>query len=142
MAAANQRYNVNTQLADGVRGLMLDTYELDGVPYLCHGPCDFGKRPLHDTLTDLRLFLESNPGEVLVLIFENYLPGDAMVSAFEEAGLEPVMHTQPRGELANAREMIESGRRVVALTDDGGGASPWLMAVWDLLGDKLVHRVA
>jgi len=39
-AAANQRYNVNTQLADGVRGFMLDTYDLDGVPYLCHGPCD------------------------------------------------------------------------------------------------------
>ncbi len=131
-AAANQRYNVNTQLADGVRGFMLDTYDLDGLPYLCHGPCDFGSRPLLETFTDFRVFLEANLGEVIVIVFENYVGGEAMVAAFEEAGLGGMMHTQSKGEpWPTLRAKLESGKRIVALTDDGGGASPWFMTVWD-----------
>ena len=46
----NQYFGISQQLADGVRGLMLDTYDLDGEPLLCHVFCQAGKLPLVDGL--------------------------------------------------------------------------------------------
>lgn len=37
--ATNQDNNIPTQLKDGIRGLMLDAYILNGVVELCHSSC-------------------------------------------------------------------------------------------------------
>ncbi|HBQ12189.1 MAG TPA: hypothetical protein DEF51_13895, partial [Myxococcales bacterium] len=45
------------QLEDGVRAMMLDTYEDDGETLLCHGICALGSRPFVDALRELRSFM-------------------------------------------------------------------------------------
>ncbi len=128
--APNQTFGVARQLADGVRALMLDTYERDGEPYLCHGDCGFGATPLAETLGVLRAFLEAHPREVVTLILEAYLSPEATVAAVEAAGLAPHLHTQGEGPWPTLGEMVEADRRLVVLTDRPG-AAPWHHDVWD-----------
>ena len=45
--------------------------------YLCHSFCELGGTPLADVLDDLRDFLVANPGEVVVVINQDYVtPAD------------------------------------------------------------------
>ena len=61
------------QLEDGVRAMMLDTYEDDGETLLCHGICALGSRPFVDALRELRLFMDCHPAEVITLILEAHI---------------------------------------------------------------------
>jgi hypothetical protein len=127
----NQRYGVARQLEDGVRGLMLDTYNSAGVVSLCHSFCVLGERPLVDTLIDIREFLERRPYEIVTIIFESYVSAAATAATFTAAGLDPYLHAQPVADpWPTLREMIASGRRLVVFTDSGGGTYPWYHHVW------------
>lgn len=130
-SAPNQKFSVAHQLADGVRGLMLDTYLDGGTTMLCHAFCVLGKRPLVDTLTDIREFLESHPYEIVSIIFESYISANDTRLTFEAAGLTPYLHAQP---VASAwptlREMIATDRRLVVFTDNQGGTYDWYHDVW------------
>jgi len=131
--APNQHNSISCQLEDGIRGLMLDTYEyLDDV-YLCHADCSFlGRRLLVDGLTEIRRFLEHHPNEVVTIIFEAYVSAEATAAVFEAVGLLPYVHTQPLGEpWPTLREMIDSGRRLVVFADRDRGVVPWYHYVWD-----------
>ena len=58
--APNQLHGLTRQLADGVRGMMLDThYGEDGVPSLCHGDCYCGRQALLDGPGEIAVFLSS-----------------------------------------------------------------------------------
>lgn len=130
-SAPNQKFSVEHQLADGVRGLMLDTYLDGGTTMLCHALCVLGKRPLVDTLTDLRQFLESHPYEIVTIIFESYISANDTRLAFEAAGLTPYLHAQPvASPWPTLREMIAADRRLVVFTDHQGGAYDWYHDVW------------
>ncbi len=127
----NQKYPVARQLADGVRALMLDLHTNGGKVMLCHGTCGLGQKPLAEELKSLRAFLQANPREVVTLIFESYAKGGDVVAAFTAAGLEPLLHAQQAGAAwPTLAQMIDSGRRLVVLTDRGGGAAPWYHDVW------------
>ncbi|HEY8515592.1 MAG TPA: hypothetical protein VIS07_08765 [Candidatus Binatia bacterium] len=127
----NQRYGVARQLADGVRGLMLDTYYDAGEVVLCHALCQLGKKPLVDTLIDIRKFLERHPYEIVSIIFESYVSAADTEAAFAAAGLLPYVHAQPVGvPWPTLREMIAADRRLVVFTDNQGGAYPWYHRVW------------
>jgi hypothetical protein len=131
--APNQRYSITRQLEDGVRALMLDTYEyLDDV-YLCHAECSFlGRRLLLDGLAEIRTFLERHPREVVSIIFEAYVSAEATADIFAETGLLPYVHTQPLDEAWPALgEMIDSDRRLVVFSDRDRGVVPWYHYVWD-----------
>jgi hypothetical protein len=128
----NQQYNVTRQLEDGVRGLMLDTHYDAGTVMLCHAFCVLGKRPLVDTLVELREFLEREPYEVVSIIFESYVSAADTEAAFAAAGLLPYVHAQPVADpWPTLREMIASDRRLVVFTDSGGGTYPWYHHVWN-----------
>jgi len=127
----NQQYDVARQLADGVRGLMLDTHYDAGVVMLCHAFCQLGKRPLLDTLVDLREFLEREPYEVVSIIFESYVSAADTQAVFAAAGLLPYLYAQPvAAPWPTLRAMIGSDRRLVVFTDNQGGAYPWYHHVW------------
>lgn len=127
----NQRFSVRRQLADGVRGLMLDTHYWLDVVSLCHSLCQIGQRPLLATLNDIRTFLERRPAEVVTIIFESYVSAADTAAVFEEAGLMPYVHAQPVGApWPTLREMIEADRRLVVFTDNQGGTYPWYHHVW------------
>lgn len=126
--APNQGRNLWHQLEDGVRGFMLDTHEgRDGGVWLCHGSCGvLGERPLSEGLRDLREHMDCHPSDVLTIIFEAHVDEDAMVQAFEDAGMLDYVHTQALGApWPTLRAMIESGRRLVVFTESPDVSVPW-----------------
>ena len=142
----NQAWDVPTQLAMGVRGLMLDTYRagdlnllgLVQVPdvdpdsaYLCHSICAIGKQPLVEGLAEIRAFLDDNPGAVVTLILESYLSHSLTAAAFDAAGLTPYAYVHDGGAWPTLGQMIDAGSRLVVLQDVAvNPAYPWLMNVW------------
>lgn len=144
----NQNLDVPAQLEAGVRALMLDTYragDLNGIglvqvpgvdpdtPYLCHSFCSIGSQPLVDGLSEIRAFLDDNPGEVVTLIVESYLNHSLTAGAFDEAGLSAYAYTHPGGAWPTLGQMVDNDQRLVVLQDvDVDPTYPWLMDVWDL----------
>lgn len=129
----NQAYNLPTQLFDGVRAFMLDTYEYEGQVQLCHADCAFfGHRPLADALVELREFLDTHPREVVTIIFEAYASAEATEQVFIDTGLIDYAYVQPAGEpWPTLEEMIAANQRLVVFTDRDRGALPWYLYVWD-----------
>ncbi len=122
----NQGPALWTQLQDGVRGFMLDTYEEGGETLLCHRICSLGSRPFVEALSDLRAFMECNPEEVITLILESTIDEATTAAAFEAAGLLPLLHEQALGApWPTLREMIVSGRRMVVFTERSDVSLPW-----------------
>jgi len=127
--APNQLWPMPTQLDDGVRGIMLDVHDADGVPHLCHGDCGWGMLPLVDGLQQLRAWLQANPREVITLIFEAYVSGDIIGAAFEESGLDRLVYTHAGGAWPTLGALVDADTRVVVLSDNGG-APAWYHDVW------------
>ncbi|MCB9545351.1 MAG: hypothetical protein H6706_05580 [Myxococcales bacterium] len=135
----NQAPDMPTQLAEGARALMLDTYaEPDGL-FLCHGYCALGRTPLVEGLGQIRTFLEAHPREVVSIIFEAYITPDETAAAFADAGLLPLLHTQPLGEpWPTLGELIAAGHRLVVFTDRPGGPA-WHHDVWAYAWETPFH---
>jgi hypothetical protein len=136
-AVPNQKHGIARQLKDGVRGLMLDTYNFEGTPHLCHASCDLNegakwREPLVDGLIRVRDFLEDNPGEVVSFIFEAYISEADTAVAMAAAGLDAYVHEQAVGApWPTLQQLIDSGKRLVVFTDDSAAALPWHLYVWD-----------
>jgi hypothetical protein len=127
----NQERSIARQMADGVRGLMLDLHPYSGDAYLCHGACTLGRRRLAEGLCDIGTFLDEHPEEVIVLIMESYIDGPALEGALREAGMLDDLHTQRVGDpWPTLGAMVSAGRRVVILDDNPDAARPWDHDVW------------
>jgi len=135
----NQTPDMPTQLAQGVRALMLDTYaEEDGL-FLCHGDCALGRTPLVEGLGQIRTFLDTHPREVVSIIFEAYITGEQTAEAFADAGLLPLLHTQvPGAPWPTLGELIAAGQRLLVFSDQRGGP-PWHHSVWDFAWETHFH---
>ncbi|MDY6863349.1 MAG: hypothetical protein SV062_10235 [Thermodesulfobacteriota bacterium] len=135
----NQQFPITRQLEDGVRGLMIDIYEFNGIRpwlkdeiYVCHGYCSLGGEPLVDVLGYVKEFLDNNPREVVTLIFECYVDHEPVVDAFDESGLISYVHSQTEGEMwPTLAEMIQNNKRLVVFTDKDGGSPDWYHDVWE-----------
>jgi len=94
--------------------------------YLCHGFCELGAVTLSSALTDLRMFLVSNPGEVVIVINqdEGVTPAD-IERAFDQAGLLDLVYRGPFGPFPTLRQMIDSGQRLVVMAENDAGDIPW-----------------
>jgi len=149
-AAPNQNNSVNKQLADGVRGLMLDTHYYDdesgrtdarveGVAavqqaYLCHGNCQLGRRLLLDTLCDVTHFLDGNRGEIVSIIFESGITPNDTAEVMRAAGLTDYVYTHA-GTFPTLREMIAKDTRLVVFTESDGGNPAWYHPAWSIVFD-------
>jgi hypothetical protein len=143
----NQNLTVPDQLALGVRALMLDNHKAgnlnsfnqiqvpDADPdtaYLCHAVCSLGKQLLENGLSEIVTFLDGNPGAVVTLIIESYLPHDLTAAAFNAANLKQYAYQHEGGAWPTLGQMIDMGMRLVVLQDVSvDPAYPWLMNVWD-----------
>jgi hypothetical protein len=94
--------------------------------FLCHGFCELGSVTLASALADLRSFLVSNPGEVVVVINqdEGVSPTDIR-DAFDQAGLLDLVYRGRLGPFPTLREMIDSGQRLVVMAENDAGNIPW-----------------
>jgi hypothetical protein len=95
--------------------------------YLCHTACELGGTPLPDVLRQLHDFLVANPGEVVVVINEDYVTPADFVAAVQRAGLADLVYRGPtgRGQWPTLRQMIDSQQRVVFLAEHHAGDAPW-----------------
>jgi hypothetical protein len=127
----DQRFGVARQLADGIQAIELDVHDYQGQPYLCHGSCDAGKRPLVDALADLRRFMRHHPDVVVTIFFEPYVDPARIQQALVSAHLDGELHTQALGQpWPTLRQMIQAHHRLVVFTEHDGGAFPWYHDVW------------
>ena len=130
--APNQEHGLEQQLADGIRGMLLDTHDLDGVPYLCHSACALGKRDLADAMSAVRSFLEQHPNEVLAFLIEDYVTPSATAKVFDDTGLTALTYPHPSGaQWPTLGELIDSGQRLVVMAQDGGPPPDWYLHLWD-----------
>jgi hypothetical protein len=85
----------------------------------------------------MREFLERNPGEVLILFIEPYVPPDDIAAVFEEAGLDQyVMTLDPDTPLPTLGELVRTDRRVIVFTErDADGSVPWYLDGFSFVQD-------
>jgi hypothetical protein len=96
--------------------------------YLCHTLCELGAEPLDEELEVIRRFLSDNPGEVILLFIEPYVPVEEVERALEETDLLSSAAGLRRDQaLPTLGELVEAETRLVVLTEQGGGARPWYL---------------
>ncbi|KAG0591483.1 hypothetical protein M758_1G175400 [Ceratodon purpureus] len=125
----NQEDSITSQLNKGVRGLMLDIYELNGDIWLCHSvyrQCyDFTAfRPLNTTLIEIEAFLTANPTEVITIFFEDYVnTTNALTTALTATGLSKYMFPLAKmptdgSDWPTVSSMITSNERLLVFTSN------------------------
>ncbi len=165
----SQNDNLVSQLEHGVRAFMLDTYWYDDLlgqrgVFLCHGACAPNvpyavypegavhlNRPFAGVLMEIRDWMDAHPRNVVTLILENYARAEDLTDAFLEGGLlnadgtSGYLHIQssPETPWPSLGEMIDSGKRLVVLTDEEGVDESWLHQLWQHAWEtRFTYRLA
>ncbi len=134
----NQNFGITRQLDDGIRGLMLDTYDEDGTLLLCHLLCGLGSQPLVAGLAEIKAFLDANPSEVVSIIFENDITHAQTSGAFDESGLIDFVYAhEVDAPWPTLGELIDANTRLVVFQEKSPQEAEfsWLMNVWDQAGE-------
>jgi hypothetical protein len=126
---SNQNRDISRQLADGIRGLMLDTY-WHKPPFksaraaLCHKNCTLGGyMDLVPELTKVNAFLTQFPREVVLLFVEEHsLTPTQFAAAMTSAGLanKVYTHPSPSSPWPTLGQLISNGRRVIVFFETDG----------------------
>jgi hypothetical protein len=94
--------------------------------YLCHGFCELGAVSFASALADIRSFLVSNPGEVVVVINQDEgVTPTSIAQALEQAGLLDLVYRGPIGPFPTLRQMVDSNQRLVVMAENDAGDIPW-----------------
>jgi len=106
--------------------------------YLCHSFCELGATPLAEGLDAIHDFLVTHPGEVLVVINQDYVTPRDFVDAVDRAGLTDLVYAPPA---AGARwptlgELVKANHRLVVLAENEAGAAPWYQLVYERLTEE------
>jgi hypothetical protein len=104
--------------------------------YLCHTFCELGATTLESVLDDLHAFLVANPGEVIVVINQDYVTPEDFVKAATDAGLADLAYAGPTDRWPTLRAMIDSGKRVVFLAENHAGAAPWYRLAYESITEE------
>jgi hypothetical protein len=91
----NQTRGLNQQLADGVRGFMMDIYQTPDGAILCHTSCTLVSKPVALTVDLQRIvdFLNAHPSEIVTVFLEDYVdPGVLRTSLAGVNGLTNVLY--------------------------------------------------
>lgn len=132
----NQQHGLTRQMEDGIRGLLLDSYEFEGELWLCHGLCELGKQRLADGLAEIEAFLRAHPHEVIILFFQDAVGSEAMSEAILESGLSSLAYTHVTGQaFPTLGEMIASNARLIIASESAGPPPAWYHSGWDLFFD-------
>ncbi|KAM3695047.1 hypothetical protein ACJW31_07G101300 [Castanea mollissima] len=149
LAPTNQEDSITSQLQNGVRGLMLDTYDFKDDIWLCHGQCsDFTAfQPVINVLQEIKIFLEANPSEIITIILEDHVTStNGLTKVFDAAGLRkfwfPSRRMPRHGEdWPTVDNMVNKNQRLVVFTSNQtkeaseGIAYQWQYTVENQYGD-------
>ncbi|MBI4898380.1 MAG: hypothetical protein HY827_08445 [Actinobacteria bacterium] len=103
--------------------------------YLCHGFCELGATPIEETLGQVRTFLEDNPREVMMIVFQDYVPTRELWSELEKGGIADYAYRGPvDGRWPRIGEMIDQNQRLVLLNENNlSPAVPWIHGAFDVM---------
>jgi hypothetical protein len=95
--------------------------------YFCHGFCELGSYEVGPTLREIRDFLVLNPGEVVLLVIEDYVQPADLAAAFTEAGLAEFAYTGPvQRPWPTLRRLVDDSQRLIVFAESGRPGVPWL----------------
>jgi len=128
----NQTHSITNQLENGVRGLMLDTYDGDdGIALTYHGVKIMGKQKLVDALLEVKVFLVANPKEIVTIIFQNEGSNEQLQTAIESIGLDKLTYTHTAKEWPTIQTMIDKNQRLVLFVEfNKTPQNEYLMYAW------------
>jgi hypothetical protein len=130
----NQNLSITEQLNSGVRGFMLDVYDLMGTLTVYHGSFVLGAEPLSNSLGVIEQFLNTNPNEIITIILECYVTANDIESEINASGLNNYLFEKIPGiDWPTLQEMINNNQRLIILTDenDANANQGWYHYVWD-----------
>ncbi|KAF8586155.1 PLC-like phosphodiesterase [Ramaria rubella] len=142
--ARDQRIDIPTQLANGVRLLQAQSHMWEGEVHFCHTSCLlFDGGTVADYLAKVMTFLEANPNEVLTLLFTN--PEGLAVDTiwepiFNSSGIDqfayiPPSLPVPQSDWPTLEDLIQSGKRVVVFMDYNSDTSkvPYILPEFEMI---------
>ncbi|WP_030862660.1 PI-PLC domain-containing protein [Streptomyces sp. NRRL S-37] len=121
----NQNRGIERQLADGVRGFMLDIHQTPDGAILCHNSCTLVSRPVALWVDLQRIvdFLRAHPDQFVTVFLEDYVAPDVLRAELARVqGLPDVLYRPDRtGVRENGwpamGELAAAGHRLLILTD-------------------------
>ncbi|MER7490934.1 PI-PLC domain-containing protein, partial [Streptomyces sp. NPDC126497] len=126
----NQNRGIGRQLADGVRGFMLDVHQTPDGAILCHTSCTLVRRPVALWVDLQRIvdFLRAHPDQFVTVFLEDHV--DAAVLRAELARVQGLADVLYRPDRTGVREhgwptmgeLAAAGRRLLIFTDHGRDA--------------------
>eukprot|EP00339_Tiarina_fusa_P018132 CAMPEP_0117031182 /NCGR_PEP_ID=MMETSP0472-20121206/22446_1 /TAXON_ID=693140 ORGANISM="Tiarina fusus, Strain LIS" /NCGR_SAMPLE_ID=MMETSP0472 /ASSEMBLY_ACC=CAM_ASM_000603 /LENGTH=383 /DNA_ID=CAMNT_0004739463 /DNA_START=48 /DNA_END=1199 /DNA_ORIENTATION=+ len=119
----NHRYNLESALEAGYRGINLDVCNCGGVYQFCHGLCSLGSRDINEVFTNINTFMNDNPTEVVVITLQMNSNADQAVNLEELYTFATAVpgfsekfyqHTNVTDDWPTLREVIGSNKRILA----------------------------
>ena len=108
--------------------------------YLCHMFCEIGAYELTPTLRDIRSFLLQHPGEVLILVVEDYVSPEDLARAFAESGLEGFVYRGASGPpWPRLQQLVLSRQNVLVFLESGRPGVPWLRPAFESIQETPYH---
>jgi hypothetical protein len=100
--------------------------------YFCHGYCELGAYPVAPTMKEIHDFLVANPGEVVMIVVEDYIEPADLAALFTEAGLDRfALPVRPTGPWPTLGRLVDLDQRLIVFTESGRGGAPWLLPAFD-----------
>lgn len=87
--------------------------------YFCHGFCELGAYPVAPALAEIKDWMIAHPGEVVIMVIEDYVQPAEMDSAFHASGLFNFVYTGSVTRWPTLRELIDSGQRLIVFLESG-----------------------
>jgi hypothetical protein len=100
--------------------------------FFCHGFCELGSYEVGPTLREIRDFLVLNPGEVVMLVMEDYVQPADLAAAFTAAGLAEFAYTGPvQRPWPTLRRLVDDNQRLIVFAESGRPGVPWLRPAFE-----------
>jgi hypothetical protein len=102
--------------------------------YLCHGFCELGATPLVATLAEIHEFVVRHPGEVLLVVVEDYVSPQDLARAFEEADLADHVYRGPSASpWPTLGRLVADGHNLIVFLESGRTGVAWLRPAFELI---------
>lgn len=136
-AIPNQTHSITHQLQNGVRGLMIDTYDgAGGVAKTYHAIEAMGSQNLVDVLKEVNDFMVTNPKSVVSIIFQNEGSNAQLQKAIDSSGLSAMTYTHNTANWPTLQTMIDSNQRLVLFAEFSKLPSiSYLHYAWSMIFD-------
>jgi hypothetical protein len=94
--------------------------------FLCHGFCELGASELVPALRALRDFFVANPGDVVIMVIEDYVAPEDLAAAFEASGLAEFVYREPAPPWPTLGQLAAAGTTLLLFIESGRPGVPWL----------------